>query len=304
MNLSIIIVNWNTRDLLAKCLASIFAYPPSSQFEVWVVDNASSDGSTNIVSQDFPQVRLIRNSSNLGFARANNQAIRQATGRYVLLLNPDTKVMPGALPVLVAFMDESPTSGAAGPRLLSPDGKLQISSHPSPTLLREFWRLFHLDNLRPYSVYAMHAWDLVHPRPVEVLQGACLILRREALDQIGLLDEDYFIYSEEVDLCYRLKKAGWQTYWVPESEVIHFEGQSTRLVAREMFLQLYKSKLLYFRKHHGSMTALTYKAILFSAGIARLLVSPFAWLEHSQRRQKHLILAGNYFRMLLALPGM
>jgi N-acetylglucosaminyl-diphospho-decaprenol L-rhamnosyltransferase len=302
--LSIIIVSWNTRELLEGCLTSIYAHPPHGEFEVFVVDNASSDGSAQMVEEHFPPVRLIENSENIGFARANNLAIQQGIGRYVLLLNPDTEVKPGAIEALVEFMDDNPRAGAAGSCLLSPNDTLQPSCHPEPTISRELWRLFHLDKLYPYAIYPIERWDLKTPRLVDALQGACIILRRKALDQVGLLDEDFFIYSEEVDLCYRLRKSGWEIFWVPQSRVVHLGGQSTQQASKEMFLHLYRGKLLYFRKHHGWLAALIYKAILISAGFARLLVTPLAWFEQPSARQRHLTLARNYIRMLKVLPGM
>jgi len=304
MDLSIIIVNWNTRDLLAQCLQSVYAHPPEGEFEVWVVDNASTDGSAEMVRERFPQARLIRNAENVGFARANNQAIRQSSGRYVLLLNPDTEVKPGALETLVQFMDAHPEAGAAGARLLNPDGTLQSSCHPFPTLGREFWRLFHLDALRLCACYEMARWDPETLRPVDVVQGACVILRRKALDQVGLLDEDYFIYTEEVDLCYRLRQGGWRIYWAPQATVVHYGGQSTRQMPAEMFLRLYESKLLYFRKHHSRQAARAYKLILLAAATARLLLSPLAWLERPPQRQQHLALARCYRRLVRTLPEM
>ncbi len=304
MHLSILIVSWNTVALLAQCLESIYANPPDNDFEVWVVDNASTDPSVQMVRQRFPQVRLLANKTNLGFAGANNQAIRQSTGKYVLLLNPDTEVKPGALTELVDFMETQPEAGAAGSQLLNPDGSLQPSCYPAPTLSRELWRLFHLDRLRPYGRYHMASWDLNMPRQVDVVQGAALILRREALDQIGLMDEQYFMYSEELDLCYRLQKGGWRLYWVPQSKVVHYGGQSTKLVAAKMFLCLYESKLIFIRKHYGHLAAQAYKLILLAAALARLALSPLAWLERSPRRQHHLILTSHYRRLLAALPRM
>jgi len=304
IRLSIIIVNWNTRDLLAQCLRSVYANSPDGEFEVWVVDNASTDGSVQMVRERFPQVRLIENVENVGFARANNQAIRESTGRYVLLLNPDTEVKPGALETLMQFMDAHPEAGAAGARLLNPDGTLQPSCHPFPTLGREAWRLFHLDALRLYARYEMARWDLETPRPVDVVQGACVILQRKALDQVGLLDENYFIYTEEVDLCYRLHRGGWHIYWVPQATVVHYGGQSTQQMPAEMFLRLYESKLFYFRKHHGRQAACAYKLILLAAAMARLLLSPLTWLERSPQRQRHLALAGYYRRLVWALREM
>jgi len=319
--LSIIIVNWNTRDLLARCLESVASRQISVArhqtsddsdrptddclltTDVWVVDNASSDGSAQMVRERFPWVRLIENEENVGFARANNQAIRQSNGRYVLLLNPDTEVQPGALETLVRFMDEHPEAGAAGARLLNPDGTLQPSCHPMPTLSRELWRLFHLDAFWPYAVYRMAAWDLTTPRRVDVAQGACLILRQEVLDSVGLLDEDYFIYSEEVDLCYRIRRAGWHVCWVPQAVVVHYEGQSTRQVAPQMFLRLYEGKVMFFHKNRGVLAAQVYKLILLAAALARLAISPLAWLERSPRRERHLTLAGQYWRLVRVLAG-
>ena len=239
MKLSIIIVSWNTVDLLAQCLESIYAYPPDGEFEVLVVDNASTDNSVQLVGEQFPQVKLFENKVNVGFAGANNQAIQQSLGSYVLLLNPDTEVKASALEDLLQFMDRHPQAGAVGARILNPDETLQTSCYPTPTLLREFWRLFHLDVFWPYGSYHMADWNLQKSREVDILLGACLLLRRTVLDQIGLMDESYFIYSEEVDLCYRVQQAGWHLYWVPQAQVIHYGGQSTQQVAAEMFMRLY-----------------------------------------------------------------
>jgi GT2 family glycosyltransferase len=307
MDLSIIIVSWNIRDLLAQCLQSVaddLTKLQHLQVETWVVDNVSTDGTVEMVQNQFPWVRLIQNQENVGFARANNQAISQSQGRYLLLLNPDTEIKPGALATLTRFMDNHPEAGAAGARHLNPDGTLQTSCYPMPTLSRELWRLFHLDVFRPYGSYRMADWDLDQSRPVDVLLGACLLLRRTALTQVGPLDEDYFIYSEEVDLCYRLQQGGWACHWVPQAQVVHFGGQSTQQVAREMFLRLYQGKLLFFRKHYGWATVLAYKLVLFAAAFPRLLLSPVALFERSSRRQQHLTVAANYGRLIAALPNM
>ena len=302
--ISIIIVSWNTSRLLEDCLASIMANPPTTPFETWVVDNASSDDSLWMVRERFPQVHLIQNRENVGFARANNQAIRQCTGKHILLLNPDTLVAAGALQVLVDFLDRNPKAGAVGARILNPDGSMQISSHPRPTLSRELWRLFHLDRLSPYAEYPLTKWDAGQAQEVDVLMGACFLLRREVLNQVGSLDEDYFIYSEEVDLCFRIQRAGWRLFWVPQAEVVHLGGQSTQQLPGEMFLNLYQGKIKYFRKHHGWPAAQVYKWILMIAALSRLGLAPFIFFEHASRRQEHLALAERYRRLVLALPGM
>lgn len=302
--LSIVIVSWNTAQLLENCLASIMANPPASAFELWVVDNASTDDSPRVVREKFPQAHLLENTANVGFARANNQAIRQCTGKYILLLNPDTLVTSGALRALVDFLETRPDAGAAGARILNPDGSLQIASHPRPTLSRELWRLFHLDRLWPYAEYPTTQWDTNQAKEVDVLIGACLLLRKDVLDQVGLLDEDYFMYSEEVDLCSRVQRAGWHLFWVPGASVVHFGGQSTQQVPTEMFLNLYHGKIKYFRKHDGWLAAQIYKLILMIASLSRLLLAPLTFLEHSSVRKKHLTLVDRYRRLVLALPRM
>jgi N-acetylglucosaminyl-diphospho-decaprenol L-rhamnosyltransferase len=303
MNLSILIVNWNTRALLAQCLDSIYTYPPTCPFEVWVVDNASSDGSLSMLRERFPQVRLIANHENLGFAAANNQAIRQSAGRYVLLLNPDTELNPSALQHLVEFMDSHPEAGAVGARLLNPDGSLQVTCYPTPTVWREFFRLFYLDFLHPKSTYRMECWNTDLPRRVDTIQGACLLLRKPALDQVGLLDQDFFMYSEDIDLCIRLGQAGWQLYWLPQAEVLHYGGQSSKQVPEAMFLHLYQAKLACIRKHHGRLAALAYRMVLLPASLPRLALIPLSRLESHPRRQQHNNLRRNYQRLFLNLVG-
>jgi GT2 family glycosyltransferase len=308
VRLSIVVVSWNTRDLLATCLASLNATPgrpaqidgiPS---EVFVVDNASADGSPAMVHERFPWVHLIVNDDNVGFARANNQALPHCSGEYVLLLNPDTEVRSRAIQRLVEFMETHPDAGAAGARLLYPDGRLQVSCHPAPTLAREVWRLLHLDAVAAYGSYRMAEWSQHTPRQVDVAQGACLLLARAALERIGGFDERYFIYSEEVDLCRRLRRAGWPVWWVPTATVVHHTGQSTRLAAEAMFVRLYQGKILYFRKHEGRLAARLYKAILLVAALARLVLFPIALIEPAATRSRRLLVLGNYARLIWALP--
>ncbi len=303
IHLSIVIVSWNTCELLEQCLASIYAHPPSVAFETIVVDNASRDGSAQAVRQGYPQARLIENADNVGFAQANNQAIEVCRGEMVLLLNPDTRVLPGALDALAQFMDQHPTAGAAGSRVLNPDGTLQQSCYPAPTLGRELWRLLHLDRLRAYGVYDMTSWDVRHSREVDAVLGASLMVRRSVFDQVGALDPEYFFTGEEIDLCHRIRSAGWSIHWAPQAEIIHYGGQSSRQIAGQAFLHLYQGKVLYFRKRHGWLTAQLYKLVVAAATLPRLLLSPLAWLEPADKRRQHLSLAGNYWRLLTRLPG-
>lgn len=305
--LSLIIVNWNTCTLLAACLAAVEAELASfaaDQVETWVIDNASTDGSVGLVQTRFPWVRLLKNRVNLGFASANNQAMQVARGRYFLLLNADTELLPGALSTLVQFMELHPQAAAAGVRYLNLDGSLQLSCYPAPTLAREVWRMFHLDRIYPFGAYPMATWCMQTPRTVEVVQGAALLLRRTVLEQIGRFDTRYFMYSEEVDLCQRMRQAGWSIYFVPTACIMHHGGQSSRQAALTMFLQLYRSKILYFRKYHGATATFLYKVMLFCATITRLGLTPLAWLEAPARRRQHLTVANHYRHLALLLPSM
>jgi len=304
IKLSVVIVSWNTRDLLAGCVESLLNDPAALELEILVVDNASKDRTVVMLHERYPQVEVIECQRNVGFARANNLGIRRSTGEYVLLLNPDTEVDPGAVAVLLDFLVSNPGVGAVGPRILNPDGSLQYSCSPVPTLKREFRRLFHLPGIRHDGNYEMQNWDQDRPHPTDVLLGACIMLPRPALEQVGFMDEDYFMYTEETDLCYRLKRTGWQLFWLPTAQVVHFGGQSTKQAAREMFLRLYQSKTLFFRKNYGVFTAFIYKLLLFSVSLSRVLLTPIAWLQPSVQRQKTLSQARNYLSLFLALPGM
>jgi GT2 family glycosyltransferase len=311
IDLSIVIVSWNTCRLLDECLASVHeelerlaATPSSLQAEIFVVDNGSTDGSVEMVRRRYPDVKLIANEHNPGFAGANNQALALAKGRYSLLLNPDTLVLPDGLGALVRFMDEYPHAGAAGSRLLNADHTLQPSCSPTPTLGGELWRMFHFDHFITYGVYDMTHWSVTAPRQVDAVQGAAMLVRRTAHEQVGLLDPSYFMYSEEVDWCTRIKRGGWEIYWVPASRIVHYGGQSSQQVADAMFLQLYRGKIQYFHKHWGWLATWAYKLVLALATLARLALSPLALLEADPKRQKHLILARQYGLLLRSLPAM
>jgi GT2 family glycosyltransferase len=219
-------------------------------------------------------------------------------------LNPDTCVQPGALDELVNYLDQHPPVGACGSCLFNPDGSLQPACYPFPTLGREAWRLLHLDRLVAYGVYDLSRWDLQTPRPVDVIQGTSIMLRRQALDQVGLLDESYYVYTEEVDLCYRLHQAGWQLVWVPRSRVTHYGGQSTQQVAQSMFISLYKTKTQYFRKHQGRGAAFAYRMILLFASLLRLAGSAGLWLVPAAKREKQRQIAANYLHLIRQLPAL
>jgi hypothetical protein len=263
--------------------------------ETIVVDNGSTDGSPRMVQAQFPWVTLLENRANLGFAQANNLAISQAQGEFLLLLNSDTRLLPGALQALLAFMAAHPPAGACGARLLNDDGSLQPSCQPMLTPEREFWRLSFLDMLLPRATYRMASWPLDQPRQVEIIKGACLLLRRAALDEIGRLDEAYFMYTEEVDLCYRLAQAGWELWWVPQAQVIHYGAASSRQAAEAMYLQLYRSKVQFYRKFGGERRARRFKRLVRLAYWPRLAAATLVTLTTSRLANETRI-----YRQLLA----
>lgn len=305
-SVAIIIVSWNTRDLLIRCLESV--QRELASFTLWpvetiVVDNASSDQSAEAVSRQFPWVRLVVNQQNEGFARGNNRAAGLTDADILFLLNPDTELKPGALHELATFLDAHLEVGVVGSRLLNPDGTLQTSCYPLPTLSREIWRLFHLDRLHPYGVYPIHSYSLQEPRRVDVVQGSAFMVRRAALDTETLFDVDYFMYSEEFDLCHRIGHKRWQIYWIPQSVVVHYGGQSARQVPVKMFQQFHASKVLYFRKHYEPWKTNAYKLVLLVAALVRVFLSPLALLESRPQREMHLHLAQQYARLLWVLPS-
>jgi N-acetylglucosaminyl-diphospho-decaprenol L-rhamnosyltransferase len=296
--LSVVVVSWNTRELLERCLHSLIEEIDRSGLvntETIVVDNCSTDGSVDMVRGRFPSILLIENTENRGFALANNQAIRKSRGRFILLLNSDTELHPGALASMIEFLESSPNTAGCGPMLLNPDGSLQESCQPMLTPWREFWRLSFLDRIWPRATYCLSRWDHGHAHEVEVLKGACLLLRRQALDTVGLLDTRYFMYTEEADLCYRLQQAGWVLHWVPAARVMHHSGASTRQVEASMYVQLYRSKLQFFRKAGGKRQARLFRLLVACAYLPRLLLAgaaaPFS---------KSLAQRARIFRQLLA----
>lgn len=262
--------------MTTRCLRSIESQmdeATNSVQEVIVVDNASSDGTVAAVRNEFPWVRLMSNQENAGFARANNQAIAASRSELVLLLNSDTEVQPGALSELEAFMNQHPRAAAAGAMLLNEDGSLQESCRPMLTPARELWRLLYLDPLWPRASYRMRSWDNRAPRRVEVMMGACMMLRRSALEEVGMLDEQFFMYTEEVDLCYRLLQQNWELWYVPSAKVLHYGQASSRQASEKMFVELYRSKVQFYRKVGGDRMAGRFKLMLRLAYWPRLLAT-------------------------------
>jgi GT2 family glycosyltransferase len=252
MDLSIIIVNWNTKEYLLPCLKSIFKGGQGTGWEVIVVDNGTRDGSREEVKKVFPSARLIENEKNFGFAKAANQGLQKASGRYALLLNPDTQVENGAIERLVSFMDAHSDVGVAGAQLLNADGTKQNSIANFPSLGTE---LLNKSLLRWLFPKKFPGKERNYSEPIEVdsVIGACMMVRRDTLDQVGLLDEDYFLFLEETDWCYRMKKAGWKIYHVPQAEIYHFQGKSAETVKKRARVEFYRSRYHFFKKNRGNL---------------------------------------------------
>ena len=267
MKLSIVIVSYNVRTFVAQCLDSVQKASEGMEVEVFVVDNASADDTVSHIGRHYPWVKLIANEDNLGFSRANNIAIHQAQGEYILLLNPDTIVAEPTLCECISFMDAHALAGGLGVRMHNADGSLAPESRraiPSPWVsclkMLGFTKRYYMSHL---------SWD--EPSRIEVISGAFFMLRRKALDQVGLLDEDFFMYGEDIDLSYRLLKGGWENWYQP-SDIVHFKGESTQKSTFRYVHVFYQAMLIFFRKHYGHQgiffTVPVKLAIYFRAALA------------------------------------
>jgi len=315
MTLSIIIVNYNVRRFLENALTSIRKGAEGLDAELFVVDNASNDGSIEMVKEKFPEVRLIANTSNLGFARANNQALELVRGRYILLINPDTVLQEDTLPVMLRFMEEHPDAGLAGCKILNPDGSFQLSCRRSfPTPWVSFTRVFGLSSLFPgsklFGRYNLTYLDPDGTYPVDAVSGSFMFLSRRAYERVGGLDEEFFMYGEDLDYCFRIQKAGFRVYYVHGTQIVHFKGESTQRSSIDEIAVFYQAMRIFVRKHFGHSFTLSG---LLSVGIT--LRAAAAFLARAARPLPFIamdfllvaasMVAGEYLRYgrLLTLPS-
>jgi N-acetylglucosaminyl-diphospho-decaprenol L-rhamnosyltransferase len=293
-DLTISIISADNLALLLPCLRSVFASTHRLTLEVFVVDNASGDGTAEAVAAEFPQVKVIRNTRRLGFSTNNNLVLRQGQGRYLMLLNDDTVVLDGALDTLVAFMDDHPEAGAVGSYLLNPDLSLQaaFASFPHPVV---------------EAILPATSWTLAKARrqrrPFEVdsVCGAAMLVRREVLDRVGVLDTAFDpIYSEEVDWCYRIKQAGWKIYALPQSRVVHYGSVTMNRAVPRKYELLLSHKALFFRKHGGKTSVIIYRATLgltTACKVAWWTARSLFDKKHTDRRALHLYLLSRISRL-------
>ncbi len=307
--LSIIIVSWNVKEYLRQCLHSVYNETAGFDFEVIVVDNASRDGTVEMLKQEFPQVQVLSNSSNVGYAKANNQAIRMNRGKYVLLLNPDTIILNNAIGIMRDFMDSNPSVGIATPKILNSDRTIQICYGEFPSVKTIIFggstakialqgilmtrRFFEEAGLSDYEYNTNH--------PVEWVMGSFMIARKEAVEEAGLLDENLFMYGEEPDWCYRMALHGWKAWYVADAEIIHHGGKSTEQVDMgDTVAWLLQTQYYFFNKHFGRRKMAICHAIgQSSALLKQWLYTILAMFPLSTRRGKHVDLKRQMFNHIL-----
>jgi GT2 family glycosyltransferase len=290
VDISVVIVSWNARRYLDLCLASLMDAPPRRAMEVLVVDNASADGTPEMVESKYPWVKLIKSKENLGFSKGNNIAIRQCQGRYIALVNPDVVVFPGCLDTLSDFLDQNPRVGNVGPRVFNPDMTQQSTCRRFPTLWNNFCSAARLESIFKGSRFfaGEHMFYFSHDRTlaVDVIVGCFSMIRRETFDEVGLLDEDLFMYGDDVDWCRRARNAGWDVVFYPEARAIHDRGKTTAPYPAHFAVAQQRSILHYWVKHHSFFGVLGIRSIVLFHHLLRYVMAVLSDLAHFQRGPK------------------
>lgn len=272
-DLSVCIVSYNCRDLLAECLRSIVAHHGERTVEVVVVDNASTDGTVEMLGADFPDVRTIASEKNLGFAGGTNLAVEHASADTIMLLNPDTEVRPGALDHLADFIDSRPEVGVCGPAVHRPDGRLQRTCFAFPrlwmTLVAQLGLHRAFPRSRVFGAYEMTWWDHDEPRAVDWISGVCMVTTRTVWDRVGPLDEGYFMYAEDLDWCYRLAQHGYDRWYLPGAEIVHHEAGSWADAPRERILASHRANFRFFGKNYGHLAEVAQRLLVMTGGMIR-----------------------------------
>ncbi|WP_314590263.1 glycosyltransferase family 2 protein [Paenibacillus terrigena] len=278
MDLSIIILNYNTRQLTLDCLQSVYASTTTYHYEVIVIDNNSSDDSVEHFQHHYPSTHLIANQENVGFSRANNQGMRIAKGRYILLLNSDTIVEPDTFDTMLQFMDSHPEVGASGCKLILPDGSLDKACRRGfPTPSASFYYAFGLSKMFPnnprFNQYQLGYLSPDESYPIDCLVGAFMLVRREAIDQVGMLDEEFFMYGEDIDWCYRIKQAGWQNYYYAGTFITHYKGASSRRKPFKIIYEFHRAMYLFHRKHYRPKYSILTNGLVYAGILVKFSTS-------------------------------
>ncbi len=286
-DVSIIIINYNTKKLTIECIHSVYRHVKDIKFEIIVVDNASSDGSVSALQHEFTEIILVKNKKNIGFAPANNQAIKIAKGRTILLLNSDTVLLNNAIKKLVTFLDNNPRAGIAGPQVLNRDKTIQSSFNRFPSLADEFLRAFRMEAWYVRRrIQNDNRIKTGHAFQVDWVSGCCFLIRKTAIKHIGLLDENYFLFNEEVDWCMRAKKADWDIFYIPEAMIIHFGGQSAGKNPYSYLIHRYKTRFYFFKKHFNPFVLILFRAIVSFGLFIRLSLVLFSSYNSREKKQR------------------
>lgn len=278
MDLSVVVVTWNAKRFVEECFRSITEEVRGLSAEIIAVDNASTDATADMIAEGFPEVKLIRSATNLGFPRGNVVAIEASRpGRYVCLVNPDVRVLPGCFGKLMEYMEKNPTIGVVGPRILNPDGSMQRSCMRAPGVWNSWCRALALDRtaLRRVAVFGgLMMTDFAHDaaRDVDALNGCFLLVRRTAMEEVGLIDDRYFMYGDDIDWCLRFRKAGWRVAFYPDAEAIHYGGGTTARAPVYFYVEMQKANLQYWRKHHSKPALIAYLASVWVHDLIRYVV--------------------------------
>ncbi len=289
--ISVIIVSYNVAKLMEKCLNSLFRETDLS-LDIWVVDNNSDDDSVNIVKRNFKQVNLIENNENVGFASAVNQALELCNGDYIFLLNPDAFIKKNSIERMIDFLRANLKAGAVAPKILYPDNSLQLSCRAFPTITTQFLESSYLFKLFPkskfFGKYFMSWWDHNNINEIDWASGSALMIRREALNKVGFLDEKMFMYSEDIDWCYRCWEKGWKIYYLPEAIVIHYDAQSAKISPANRLIQVLESRYYFFKKHGFKNKIFLLKTIVLLGLIGRIIISFLLWFLTFSKKKRHI----------------
>jgi len=302
MDISVVIVNWNTKDLTSQCIDSISQGHDRYSTEIILVDNASTDGSAEHFEKEFPEIHLIKNSQNMGFSKANNQGIKASSGQYICLLNSDAVILGNCLEKLCDFLKDNPKVGLVGPQLLNADGTIQHSVAGLPKPWNTLCRALALDSMFPrvelFGGYLMKNRKISETQPVEVLYGAMWVTTRQALEQVGLLDEQFFIFGEDLDWCKRFHDVGWNIVYLPSAQAIHYGGASSGKAPTRFYIEKQRSAIQYWRKHHGISGKIYCLFILALRDVLRAFGYATIWLLCPTSRERTRYLASRSYANL------
>lgn len=272
--LSIVIVSYNVKEFVSNCLKSIFESKFESDYEVIVIDNASKDDSVEMILEKFPQVKLIPNKENYGFARACNLGLKIAQGEYIFLLNPDTRINPLTLERIVEFMQENPEVGIGGCYVYNPDGSFQESFYRFPTFFNTLGRMFSLFRMLPRNgLTQSFFWSYPHdnvPQNVDRVLGGAMVIRKKALEDTGQMDENYFLYGEDMDVCYRMKQKGWEISPIPGTKVVHFQGESSKQNLEKVIFLRFKNEFVFIKKYYPAIKVMLFRILQLMGAVLRL----------------------------------